>query len=51
MLLFVPVGSKCDLKEDQTVSSQSGEDFAREHGLTFYEASAKENINVQEVNT
>jgi hypothetical protein len=37
------------MKEDQTVPSHSGEEFAREHGLTFYEASAKENINVHEV--
>jgi GTPase SAR1 family protein len=43
------VGNKCDMKEDQTVPSHSGEEFAREHGLTFYEASAKENINVHEV--
>ena len=45
----VSVGNKCDMKDDQTVSSQSGEEFAREHGLTFYEASAKENINIHEV--
>ena len=47
--MFVLVGNKCDMTEDQVVKSHSGEEFAREHGLTFYEASAKENINVHEV--
>ncbi|XP_046841209.1 ras-related protein Rab-35-like [Xenia sp. Carnegie-2017] len=42
------VGNKCDLIEEQSLK-KNGEEFAREHGLSFYEASAKENINISEV--
>ena len=49
MVMFVLVGNKCDRTEDQTVPTHSGEEFAREHGLTFYESSAKENINTHKV--
>ncbi|XP_028396588.1 ras-related protein Rab-35-like [Dendronephthya gigantea] len=46
---IIIVGNKCDQTEDQTVPTEAGEEFAREHGLAFYETSAKENINVHEV--
>ena len=37
------------MTEDQAVPTKCGEEFAKKHGLTFYETSAKENINVQKV--
>ena len=37
------------MTESQVVKTESGEQFAREHGLSFFETSAKENINVHKV--
>lgn len=47
--MIVLVGNKCDQTEDQIVPTKAGEEFAREHGLAFYETSARENINVHQV--
>jgi len=44
----VLVGNKCD-RPDKRVSTEQGETLARELGVQFFEASAKDNINVQEV--
>ncbi|CAB4027958.1 Ras-related Rab-35, partial [Paramuricea clavata] len=46
---IIIVGNKCDRTEDQIVPTKSGEEFAREHGLAFYETSARENININEI--
>jgi len=43
------IGNKCDLEDKRTVSTEEGEQFAREHGLIFMEASAKTAHNVEEV--
>jgi len=45
------VGNKCDLKEDRAVSKEEGEALAGKMGAIFYETSAKENINVEEMFT
>ena len=37
------------MTESQVVKTESGEQFAREHGLSFFETSAKEDVNVKEV--
>ncbi|CAA7027346.1 unnamed protein product [Microthlaspi erraticum] len=42
------VGNKCDLSRKRAVSTEEGEQFAREHGLIFMEVSAKTNQNVEE---
>ncbi|XP_002868082.2 ras-related protein RABB1a isoform X2 [Arabidopsis lyrata subsp. lyrata] len=42
------IGNKCDLEEKRAVSTEEGEQFAREHGLIFMEASAKTAHNVEE---
>ena len=49
MPVVVLVGNKCDMTDDQVVPTKSGEEFARDYGLTFYETSAKDNINIHEV--
>lgn len=45
---IVLVGNKSDLDHRREVQRESGEQFAREHGLTFLETSAKNNTNVEE---
>ncbi|MBA0817317.1 hypothetical protein Gohar_028221, partial [Gossypium harknessii] len=42
------IGNKCDLSHRRAVSTEEGEQFAREHGLIFMEASAKTAQNVEE---
>lgn len=44
------IGNKCDLAHRRAVSTEEGEQFAKEHGLIFMEASAKTAQNVEEVN-
>jgi Ras-related protein Rab-8A len=41
------IGNKCD-REDRKISREQGEALARELEMPFFEASAKNNINVQE---
>uniref|UniRef100_A0A453NYP0 Uncharacterized protein n=1 Tax=Aegilops tauschii subsp. strangulata TaxID=200361 RepID=A0A453NYP0_AEGTS len=43
------IGNKCDLSHRRAVSYEEGEQFAKEHGLVFMEASAKTAQNVEEV--
>jgi hypothetical protein len=43
------IGNKCDLSHRRAVSYEEGEQFAKEHGLIFMEASAKTAQNVEEV--
>lgn len=44
----VLIGNKCD-RPDKKVSAEQGEALSRELGIKFFESSAKNNINVQEV--
>ncbi|CAL9748122.1 unnamed protein product [Musa acuminata subsp. burmannicoides] len=45
------IGNKCDLAHRRAVSTEEGEQFAKEHGLIFMEASAKTAQNVEEAFT
>jgi small GTP-binding protein len=45
------VGNKCDKEESRKVSYEEGQTLAQELNLSFFEASAKENLNVEEVFT
>ena len=45
----VLVGNKCDLEAERVVTSERGQQLADQLGLEFFEASAKENINVKAV--
>jgi len=48
----VLVGNKCDVTDSKAVSTQEGQDLANEFGCGgFFEASAKEDINVEELFT
>lgn len=41
------IGNKCDWEEKRVVSTERGEELARELGIPFIETSAKSNINVE----
>jgi len=43
------IGNKSDLAHRRAVSTQEGEQFARDNGLVFMETSAKTSHNVEEV--
>lgn len=43
------VGNKSDLSHRRAVSKEEGEQFAKENGLLFLEASARTSQNVEEV--
>ncbi|KAI3920490.1 hypothetical protein MKX01_000829 [Papaver californicum] len=42
------IGNKCDLAHRRAVSTEEGEQFAKDNGLIFMEASAKTTQNVEE---
>ncbi|KAL2634104.1 hypothetical protein R1flu_005583 [Riccia fluitans] len=42
------VGNKCDLSHKRVVSSEEGEQYAKDNGLTFLECSAKTSHNIEE---
>lgn len=43
------IGNKCDLAHRRAVSTEEGEQFAKENGLVFMETSAKTAHNVEDV--
>jgi GTPase KRas len=42
------VGNKCDLETERQVTTQEGQEYARNLGVPFFETSAKTRINVEE---
>lgn len=42
------VANKCD-RQDKIIETERGRQLAEQHGLTFFETSAKVGTNVQEV--
>ncbi|TRZ00068.1 hypothetical protein DNTS_025732 [Danionella cerebrum] len=42
------LGNKCDVEAKRKVSKETGEKLAKEHGIRFFETSAKSSINVEE---
>ena len=43
------VGNKCDLEEERQVSTEEGSEFATRYGLSFFETSAKNTVNIEEI--
>ncbi|CAG5928388.1 unnamed protein product [Menidia menidia] len=41
------LGNKCDMEDKRVVPKARGEQIAREHGIRFFETSAKANINIE----
>ena len=48
-MLKILVGNKCDLEHNRKVSFNEGKDLANEYNIPFYETSAKDVINVEEL--
>ena len=42
------IGTKCDLADERVVSTEEAQQLAAESGMTYFETSARENINVNE---
>lgn len=45
----IVVGNKCDLEDERVVAAEDGRRLADDLGFEFFEASAKDNINVKQV--
>ncbi|XP_064415873.1 ras-related protein Rab-3B [Latimeria chalumnae] len=45
----VLVGNKCDVEDERVVPAEKGKHLADQLGFEYFEASAKENINVKQV--
>jgi Ras-related protein Rab-2A len=48
-ILLVLIGNKCDLEEKRQVFIEEGKKVAEENDMIFFETSAKDNININEV--
>jgi len=46
---MVLVGNKCDLEKKREVSIEEGNTIAEDYNCTFFESSAKENVNINEI--
>ena len=42
----VLVGNKVDLENERVISKQEATKIAEEHGMSYFETSARENINI-----
>ncbi|KAE8636261.1 hypothetical protein XENTR_v10002912 [Xenopus tropicalis] len=42
------VGNKCDMEDERVISAERGKHLAEQLGFEFFEASAKDNINVKQ---
>lgn len=40
------VGNKCDLEDERKISSESAQELAKSHNMRYYDASAKNNYNI-----
>ena len=48
-VFIILVGNKCDLEEERQVSTEEGSEFATRYGLNFFETSAKNSMNIEEI--
>ena len=48
-ILICLIGNKCDMEERRAVTTDEGKKFAEENNLLFFETSAKDGTNINEV--
>ena len=48
-VLRILVGNKSDLEENRKISKETAEDLAKKYGIKFYEVSAKDNKNIENI--
>ena len=46
---MILVGNKCDIQDQRQIKKEEGEEYAKKKNIKFYEVSAKEGTNVNEV--
>lgn len=45
---MILIGNKCDLVETREVSTADGKNLANHYKMSFYETSAKDNVNIEQ---
>ena len=48
-VLKVLIGNKIDLEDNRKITKEAGESMANKYGINFFEVSAKDNINIDEL--
>jgi len=46
---MIMVGNKCDLKAERKISQAEAKAYAKENNMNYFDVSAKENLNIDEV--
>ena len=50
-VFMILVGNKNDLNDNRQVTTEEGEEFATRYGIRFFETSAKDGVNIEEIFT
>ena len=50
-VFMILVGNKSDLNDNRQVTTEEGEEFATRYGIRFFETSAKDGVNIEEIFT
>ena len=48
-IVMILCGNKCDNEKERKISKDEGENLAKSYGIPFFECSAKNNININEI--
>ena len=48
-IVMILCGNKCDMEKERNISKNEGENLANSYKIPFFECSAKENINIDEI--
>ena len=48
---IILIGNKCDLEDEREVTKDEGEQLAKNYGVSFFETSNKDDVNIKNVGT
>ena len=48
-MVMILCGNKCDKEKERIITKEEGEDLAKNYGIPFFECSAKNNTNINEM--